>query len=63
MGDIYKNWASDEFKSSFLGSLIKIRAKEGPQDGVPLLTFPGSNSLTPRCVGNLKPIPQAEAPG
>lgn len=33
------------------------------KDEVSLLTFPGSAFVTCRCVGNMKPVLQAEAPG
>lgn len=33
------------------------------KDGISLLTFPGNTSLASRCVGNLKPVLQIEAPG
>lgn len=51
-------------KSPFWEVLLRyIEAKEMYRDGVFLLIFPGSASLTPSCVWNLKPVPEMEAPG
>ena len=38
-------------------------AKGECKDGIAWPLFPESTSVAPRCVTNLKPTPQAEAPG
>ena len=41
----------------------RSRAREVREGGICLLTFSDLPSLASRCVGGLKPVPQAEAPG
>lgn len=44
-------------------SVSSSKARKEHEGGVSLPTFPGSSSIVSRCVANLKPSPQAKAPG
>lgn len=55
--------APDECKSSFLGYTSNCSEAKGERnDGISWPTFPESTSVASRCVTNLVPILQAEAP-
>lgn len=55
-----KTGAVNEGVSSFLGVPMSWSEAEGEyKDGVPQPAFPESTSIGSRCVGNLKPTPQA----